>query len=151
MPPPPALRRVLALLALAVAAACAGAACSPAPGTPGAGTPSGGMPGYVKVVRAEEVDLWRGVNYQGLLLDVRNPDEWGDTSDLLPGATRIPLGDLEARLSEIAGARGRPTLVFDTNGPRGQAAAQILSREGFADVGWVDGGLQAYAVWLRSR
>ena len=130
-----------------------GAGCAPAPGTPGASSPAGpGVGGgYVKTVHPEEVDLWRGVNYQGLLLDVRNPDEWDDTSGLLDGATRIPLGELEARLPEIASAKGKPTLVFDTSGPRGQAAAQILARSGFSDVGWVEGGMEAYARALTRR
>jgi rhodanese-related sulfurtransferase len=138
-------------LVLAVAAGLAGAGCAPAPGTPGAAVPSGTATGYVKTVRPEEVDLWRGIHYEGLLLDVRNPDEWDDVTGLLEGATRIPLGELEARLPEIAGARAKPTLVFDADGPRGQAAAQILARQGFSDVGWVEGGIAAYVRSLTQR
>jgi rhodanese-related sulfurtransferase len=98
----------------------------------------------VKTIRADEVDLWRGVNYQGLVLDVRNPDEWDDTPGLLAGAVRIPLGDLEARLSEVAAWRTKPTLVFCATGPRAQAGAQLLARDGFADIGWLEGGIEAY-------
>ena len=141
----------VALVALCVAgvaalAALAGlaAGCAPAPGTPGVAAPGAIATGYVKTVRPEEVDLWRGVNYQGLVLDVRNPDEWDDTPGLLEGATRIPLGELEARHSEVAAWRARPALVFDATGPRAQAGAQLLARHGFADVGWIEGGIEAY-------
>ena len=122
--------------------------CAPAPGTVSEPAPGGQPPGYVKTIHPEEVDLWRGVNYQGLLLDVRNPDEYADTPGLLDNATRIPLGELDARMPEITGARGKPTLVFDTSGPRGQAAAQILAREGFVDVGYLDGGITGYRTFL---
>ena len=140
---------VRTLLRAAVLAAAALPGCAPAPGTEGAPPPPAN--GYVRTIHAEEVDLWRGVNYRGLLLDVRNPDEWEDTPGLLEGATRIPLGDLQARMPEIAGQKGRPALVFDATGPRGQAGAQILARAGFADVGWVDGGIEAYRLFLVRR
>jgi len=137
--PPWAAAAVLAL----VAALAAG--CAPAPGTPGAPDPVGtGATGYVKTIRADEVDLWRGVNYQGLVLDVRNPDEWDDMPGLLEGAVRIPLGELETRLTEIGGYRAKPALVFCKDGPRAMAGAQLLSRNGFADVGWLEGGIEAY-------
>lgn len=139
-----------ALGAIAVLAALA-AGCAPAPGTVGAPVPGSTATGYVKTIRPEEVDLWRGVNYQGLVLDVRNPDEWDDTPGLLEGSTRIPLGDLEARLPEIGGWRGKPALVFDATGPRAQAGAQILARNGFADVGWLEGGIEAYRRALSQR
>lgn len=129
---------------LVLVAALAG--CAPAPGTPGAPAPAGPSgTGYVKTIRADEVDLWRGVNYQGLVLDVRNPAEWDDTPGLLEGAVRIPLGELESRLPELAGYRTKPALVFCKDGPRALAGAQLLARNGFADVGWLDGGIEAYA------
>jgi adenylyltransferase/sulfurtransferase len=140
------------VLVLVLALVPAAAGCAPAPGTPGAAAPAGpGATGYVKTVRADEVDLWRGVNYQGLLLDVRNPDEWDDSPGLLEGAVRIPLGELESRLPEIAGAQAKPTLVFCTDGPRAQAAAQLLARNGFRDVGWLEGGIEAYRRSLSQR
>jgi rhodanese-related sulfurtransferase len=137
------VRPVHAALAAAVLAALA-AGCAPAPGTPGVGAPGPTATGYVKTVHPEEVDLWRGVNYQGLILDVRNPDEWDDTPGLLEGSKRIPLGELDARLSEVVAWRDKPALVFDATGPRAQAGAQILARNGFVDVGWIDGGIEAY-------
>lgn len=132
--------RIVPVVALVVAFA----GCAPAPGSVNEPAPGSQPLGYVKTVHPEEVDLWRGVNYQGLLLDVRNPDEYADTPGLLENATRIPLGELDARMPEITGARAKPTLVFDATGPHGQAAAQILAREGFVDVGYVEGGIVAY-------
>ncbi|MEO6462749.1 MAG: rhodanese-like domain-containing protein [Candidatus Eisenbacteria bacterium] len=140
---PASARAALAVLAMAALAALA-AGCAPAPGTPGVAAPGPIATGYVKTVHPEEVDLWRGVNYQGLVLDVRNPDEWDDTPGLLDGSTRIPLGELEARLPEVVAWRGKPALVFDATGPRAQAGAQLLARNGFVDVGWMEGGIEAY-------
>ena len=142
--PPRSIVRLASALAVVLALAAASAGCAPAPGTLGAPAPGPAATGYVKTIHPEEVDLWRGVNYQGLVLDVRNPDEWDDTPGLLEGAVRIPLGELDARLPEITGFRGKPALVFCATGPRAQAGAQILARNGFVDVGWIEGGIEAY-------
>ncbi len=134
-------RGPVATLVFVALVAGLGAGCVPAPAGPSAAPAS---PGYVRAIRADEVDLWRGQNYRGLLLDVRNADEWDDTPGLLEGARRVPLPELESRLDELAAFRGGPVLVIDTSGPRASAAAQVLSREGFRDVAWLDGGIDAY-------
>jgi rhodanese-related sulfurtransferase len=144
-----ALSRRLAA-GLAVGAALALAGCVPAP-DPAPAPPGAPAPGYVQSVRASEVDLWRGINDRGLTLDVRGPEEWNDALGHLDGATHIPFAELEARVGEIAGYRERPVLVYDRDGNRAQAAAQYLSRAGYRDVSWVDGGLQAYRAWMQSR
>ena len=115
--------------------------CVPAPAGPNA-APAGTA--YVRTIKADEADLWRGQNYRGLLLDVRNPTEWATTPGLLEGGQRIPLGELEERLEELAAYRNKPILVFCKDGPRATAAAQVLVRHGFRDVGYLDGGLDAY-------
>lgn len=120
------------------------AGCAPAPGTEAA-PPAAGAAGYVRTVRAEEADLWRGQNYRGLLLDVRNLAEWDDPAlGHFENATLVPLAELEARLPEIAAYRTQPVLVYDKDGPRALAGAQALARNGFRDVSWLDGGLVAY-------
>jgi rhodanese-related sulfurtransferase len=113
--------------------------CVPAPAGSGAAPPAGSA--YVRAIRPDEADLWRGQNYQGLLLDVRNPDEWAATPGLLEGARRIPLGELESRLDDLAAFRGKPVRVFCKDGPRANAAAQLLARHGFQQVAYLDGGI----------
>ncbi len=126
--------------------------CVPAPdpvATPGgAAVPTAG---YVQSVHANEVDLWRASNDRGLTLDLRTPEEWNDPLGHLEGAVQIPYSELETRLGEISAFRDRPVLVYCKDGPRAQAAAQSLSRQGFRDVAWLAGGLQAYRTWLEAR
>jgi rhodanese-related sulfurtransferase len=136
--------RASALFLALVAPGCVPApASSPAPG--GAAAPA-----YVRRVQPEEADLWRGQNYQGLVLDVRTAPEFDDALGHLPNAVLVPLSELEPRLGEIAAYRDRPVLVYDRDGPRAEAGAQLLVREGFRDVGWVVGGLVAYRRWQES-
>ena len=47
-----------------------------------------------------------------VLLDVRNPEAWAEADAKLPGAVRVPLDDLEARLDEIP--RGRAVITYCT-------------------------------------
>jgi len=141
-------RRLASGLILGAALALAGCVPAPDPAPAPAVAPAAA---YVQPVRASEVDLWRGVNDRGLTLDVRNPEEWNDPLGHLDGAMQIPFAELEARVGEIAAFRERPVLVCDRDGNRAQAAAQYLSRAGFRDVSWVDGGLAAYRAWMDSR
>ena len=143
-----AFRRLVAGLVLAGAITASG--CVPAP-DPVAAPAGAAAPGYVQSVRASEVDLWRGVNDRGLTLDVRAIEEWNDALGHFDGAVQIPFPELEPRLDEIAAYRDRPVLVYCRDGRRAQAAAQVLSRGGFRDVSWVDGGIEAYRTWLEAR
>ncbi len=140
----------VSLVAGAVLSALAG--CVPAP-DPVAAPPGTAAPraGYVQSVQANEVDLWRASNNRGLTLDLRMPEEWNDPLGHLDGAVQIPYSELESRLGEISSFRDRPVLVYCKDGPRAQAAAQSLSRQGYRDVAWLDGGIQAYRAWLEAR
>jgi len=137
----------MALAALAASVALAG--CVPAPA---AAPPGAAAPGYVQILRASEVDLWRAANRDAVTLDVRDPAEWsGAPVPLLIEAVQIPLPELETRLGEVEPFRSRTVLVLCQTGLRAQSAAQLLSRKGFRDVAWVDGGIDAYRRWLESR
>ncbi len=133
---------------LVLAAVLAMSGCVPSPATP---PPAPGLPGYVRSVPASEVDLWRGVNDRGLTLDVRERAEWDDALGHLDGAMHSPFGEVEARLPDIAAWRDQPVLVYDRDGRRAQATAQLLARNGYRDVAWMDGGLAAYRDWLGRR
>jgi glyoxylase-like metal-dependent hydrolase (beta-lactamase superfamily II)/rhodanese-related sulfurtransferase len=63
----------------------------------------------------------------GVLLDVRQPIEW-ETDGVVPGAERIFVADLPARLAELPS--GSPVTVFCKSGSRATIAASLLDRAG---------------------
>ena len=52
-------------------------------------------------VTAEEVMRWMDRGKAVFFVDTRNPQAWGESNEKLPGAIRIPAGEVERRLSEI--------------------------------------------------
>lgn len=94
-----------------------------------------------RTIRAAELALRlkRGEPIQ--LLDVREPYEWRLAE--LPGAVRIPLGELRARLGELD--RDRELVVFCRLGVRSQIALDILRESGFEQALSLEGGLHAWA------
>ena len=74
------------------------------------------------------------------ILDVRRTREWEDAH--LPGATHVPLAQLESRLGELD--RGAEWAVICASGYRSGIAASLLQRAGFARVVNVVGGMDAY-------
>jgi rhodanese-related sulfurtransferase len=116
-----------------VAACGALVGCGPAP-SPDA---SPGTPAYVQHVPADQVDTWRGVHYDGLVLDIRTSAEWDD--------------DLESRLGELDRFRTGAVLVYDRTGALTPRAGQILVTHGFRDVSVLEGGLKAYRDWQKAR
>ncbi|MGH9054740.1 MAG: rhodanese-like domain-containing protein [Acidimicrobiales bacterium] len=95
---------------------------------------------------ALEVDLdtfARAHSAGAIVLDVRNPDEY--ERGHVAGAVLIPLGELEARQSEIPD--GDPLYVICAVGGRSLAAAEALTAAGCPAVsvaggtnGWVERG-----------
>lgn len=71
------------------------------------------------------------VEHGALLLDVRTPGEYADGH--LPGATNLPLQELEARVSEL-GPNSRGVVVYCRSGARSAAATTILRSHGFGAV-----------------
>lgn len=74
------------------------------------------------------------------LLDIREADEFRDVR--VPGSLFVPMSTLGARLQEIP--RDRPVLVLCAAGSRSQQVAGYLLDNGFADVGSVAGGINAW-------
>jgi glyoxylase-like metal-dependent hydrolase (beta-lactamase superfamily II) len=64
---------------------------------------------------------------EGILLDVRQPIEW-EQDGVVPGAERIFVADLPARLAELP--EGEPVTVFCKSGSRAAIAASLLDRAG---------------------
>jgi adenylyltransferase/sulfurtransferase len=95
-------------------------------------------------VQAAAVKAARDAGEDFLLLDVRQPEEFETAR--IEGAVLIPLGELEARLAELAGWRQRRIVVTCHHGMRSQTAAKLLRQSGFARVESLAGGIEAWSL-----
>lgn len=75
------------------------------------------------------------------MLDVREPDEWA--AGHIPGATLIPLGELESRLGELPA--DQPIVVYCRSGNRSAVGRDTLLNAGFTSVTSMAGGFTAWA------
>lgn len=71
------------------------------------------------------------------VLDVREPYEYAEAH--IDGATLIPLGELQARLSEVP--RDKQVVVVCRSGNRSQSGRDVLRNAGFSSVASMTGGL----------
>jgi rhodanese-related sulfurtransferase len=76
----------------------------------------------------------------GVLVDVRNPDELVTGS--LPGALNVPLGEFAQRISEFD--QQHQVVLFCRSGGRSGQAAQFLCDNGFSRVVNLAGGMLAW-------
>ncbi len=91
-----------------------------------------------------DVKQAQSMNLQGaLLLDVREPDEYSEMH--APNAKLIPLGELNARLQEIASYKDKPIVVMCRSGRRSAKAVALLHDAGFTQASNVKGGIVAWA------
>ncbi len=74
------------------------------------------------------------------VLDVREDVEWKEGH--IPGATHIPLGELQKRINEIP--RTCPVAVTCAQGIRSSSAVSLLQREGLQEVENIVGGTVAW-------
>jgi rhodanese-related sulfurtransferase len=67
-------------------------------------------------VTAEEVMRRMDRGEAVVFVDTRNPEAWGQSNEKLPGAIRIPAGEVERRLNEIpkSGAGERWIVTYCT-------------------------------------
>ena len=63
-------------------------------------------------VTVDEVSERMGRGEQFAFVDTRNPQAWGESDVKLPGAIRVPAGELEEHLGEIP--RGRAVITYCT-------------------------------------
>lgn len=79
-----------------------------------------------------------------LLVDVRQPEE--HAIERIEGARLVPLGQLEARWSELAAHRDGLVVVHCQRGARSRKACALLQERGFRDVRSLAGGIEAWAA-----
>ena len=132
--------RSLAAIALIAAAPIAVASCggddsSSAGGGATIEATAQGSIGTVNVQQAHD-RLEAG---EVVMVDVREPAEIAQSA--VAGTINIPLGELEARASEVP--TGTPVLVFCNSGNRSQEGAAILAAKGY-DASSVEGGIVAW-------
>jgi rhodanese-related sulfurtransferase len=91
-----------------------------------------------------EVSVGGAAGYRdggAFLLDVREADEW--EAGHIPGATLIPLGELESRLGELP--TDQPIVVYCRSGNRSAVGRDTLLNAGFTSVTSMAGGFNAWA------
>lgn len=89
------------------------------------------------------LEATRLMNQPGtLVLDVRHGPEFA--AGHLPRARHIPLGELAARVGEIAKFKDKPVIVTCRSGARAGSACRALKKAGFASVYNLKGGVPAW-------
>ena len=74
------------------------------------------------------------------VLDVREPDEWAQAH--IPGATLIPLGELQTRVNELP--KDQPVLVYCRSGNRSAGAYDTMTKEGLTNILHMNQGITAW-------
>ncbi len=82
--------------------------------------------------------------FDGILLDVREPDEYAIAS--IPGARLIPLATLPDHADQLP--KDKEILIHCKSGRRSARAVEFLQSQGFTDVKNVTGGIDA---WLEEE
>jgi rhodanese-related sulfurtransferase len=95
-------------------------------------------------VSAADVRAARERGEEFLLLDVREPAEFETAR--IEDSLLIPLGELEARLAELAEWRSRRVVVHCHHGGRSAKACEILKGQGFSNVANLAGGIEAWSL-----
>lgn len=78
----------------------------------------------------------------GVLIDVREPDEWAQGS--IEGAVLVPRGTLEYTVSRVAPDPGESVVIYCAIGHRSLLAGKVLQDLGYEDVTSLRGGFEAW-------
>jgi rhodanese-related sulfurtransferase len=86
-----------------------------------------------------------------LLLDVRSPGEFADTSSStglnlghLSGAINIDIRQVGKRISEISAYKDKPVFVYCSHSQRSRRVSKMLADSGFMKVNNINGGMTAF-------
>ena len=108
-----------------------------------------GMPSHdqsavtLRETTPKELQAARARGEELLLLDVREPSEHARAK--IEGAKLVPLGQLEARVSELAAWRGKRIVIHCHHGGRSARACGLLRDQGFEHVENLAGGIDAWS------
>ncbi len=80
--------------------------------------------------------------HKAVILDVREDTEWNDHH--IPGAIHIPLGQLNARLSELEAYKNSALITQCRAGNRSRKAQALLKSAGFSNIYNLEGGIEAW-------
>jgi sulfur dioxygenase len=80
----------------------------------------------------------------GLMVDVRNPEEFVGELEHFPGAVRAPRHELKRRAQDWP--RHTPVLVVCRTGKRSYQGCRLLAEMGFSDVSNLSGGMTAWCA-----
>lgn len=100
------------------------------------------MDGTAKAVTPLEVKKKLDAGDEFIWLDVRSPDEYKEVRLDDSRVKLIPLGVLRRRLQELP--QDKEIITFCKISLRGYEAQTILEGEGFTDVKFMDGGMEAW-------
>jgi len=78
------------------------------------------------------------------VVDVREAKDFEGETGHVPGALNIPLGELPARVGELAHRREDGLVLICRTQVRSGQAARLLARQGFANLRVVNGGMLAW-------
>lgn len=81
------------------------------------------------------------------LIDVREPNEY-EAGHIL-GARNIPLSQIKIRLPEIR--TDQPIYLYDHSGTRSARAAQVLHKQGYTDLYYLQGGFKKWSGRIKSK
>lgn len=84
------------------------------------------------------------LNGRALLVDVREPDEFGGPLGHIAGARNMPLGALSERLEEFKGLADTPVILVCRTDRRSASAAHVLHDAGIRSARVLRGGMEAW-------
>jgi rhodanese-related sulfurtransferase len=93
----------------------------------------------IKEISADELRAKLDSGTDVFILDVRQPEEHAEQA--IPGATLIPLGELEERISELEAYKDREIIVYCHAGGRSANACMFLQMFGFTNAVNLRGGI----------
>ncbi len=97
-----------------------------------------------QVKNISSVELMQRIrdNHAGLILDVRNPQEYAQGH--VPGAINIPHNQLGSRLAEIGSYKGKEIVLYCRSGGCAGIAANTLQAAGFSKLLHLDGDMNGW-------
>jgi sulfur-carrier protein adenylyltransferase/sulfurtransferase len=98
------------------------------------------MPEHMESITTAELRTLLNGNFQGLLIDVREPDEYAVA--MIDGSRLIPLKTLPKELDNLP--KDREILVHCKAGGRSAKAVQLMLDHGFTQVKNITGGMDAW-------